>query len=212
MIDVSTREIFCYAQGGPEWIEGRRGCATSSRFDDVMATIKSGEAASRRNYRIQLALERITGVVQPSFVSGPMADGSEREPSARLAFEAATGLIAQEVGLVKVGEWLACSPDGLIDDDEGLECKCYIPANHYATLLAQAMPEKHKAQVQGNIWLSGRRRWHFASWNPLFPPRLQLFHAVVERDDAYIVKLAAEVEKFLAEVAEAVTKLEKLNV
>ena len=49
-------------QGSPEWFAVRCGRATASRFSDVLATIKSGEAASRRNYKAQLVCERLTGV------------------------------------------------------------------------------------------------------------------------------------------------------
>lgn len=203
--------IHTFAQGSPEWHDIRRGRATSSKFADILATVKSGEAASRRNYRMQLALERITGRTQQGFVSDAMEDGQTNEPRARNAFEAATGLIAQEVGFVDLGEWIGASPDGLIGSDEGLECKCYIPANHYDTLVSKTMPPKHRAQVQGNLWITGRQRWHFASFNPDFPPALRLFHCVIERDNDYIAMLEIEVNKFLSEVDAMVNKLNELK-
>jgi hypothetical protein len=98
----------------------------------------------------------------------------------------------------------------LIGDDEGIEIKCPNSATHLETLLAKAMPSQHMAQVQGSLWITGRKRWHFVSFDPRFPPHLRLFHCVIQRDEAYIAKLAAEVEKFLAEVAAAVKQLESL--
>src|SRR5689334_8048679 len=44
-----------------EWHLERLGCATASRFSDAIAKIKTGEAATRKKYRIQLVTERLTG-------------------------------------------------------------------------------------------------------------------------------------------------------
>ena len=41
-------------QGTDAWRLQRCGLATASRFADVMATVKTGESADRRNYRAQL--------------------------------------------------------------------------------------------------------------------------------------------------------------
>lgn len=198
-------------QGSPEWFAQRLGCVTASRFADVMATIKSGEAADRRNYRTQLVLERLTGAVAESFTNGAMEWGTATEPQARAAFELATGLDVEEVGFIKRGEGIGASPDGLIGDDAGIEIKCPASGTHLDTVLAQKMPPKHVAQVQGSLWVTGRARWHFVSYDPRFPQHLRLFHQVIERDDIFIAKLAAEVEKFLAEVADAVQRLDELK-
>lgn len=196
-------------QGSEAWLHARLGCATASRFADVLATTKTGYAASRQNYLTQLVLERITGQVAESFTNGAMQHGTETEPLARLAFEAATGLIVQEVGFVKLTPWIGASPDGTIDDDAGIEIKCPIQATHLETILARKVPTKYIPQIQGCMWVTGRQRWHFVSYDDRFPSHLQMFRAVVERDDAYIAKLETEVNKFLGEVAETVTQLEK---
>ena len=41
-------KISTYEQGSPEWHAARCGIATASGFADVLATVKTGEAASRR--------------------------------------------------------------------------------------------------------------------------------------------------------------------
>lgn len=198
-------------QGTTEWKMERRGCATASRFADVLATIKFGEAAARRNYRTQLVLERLTGEVADTFANGAMLHGTETEPQARAAFELATGLDVDEVGLIKRGEWIGASCDGLVGDDAGLEIKCPNSSTHLETVLAGKMPPEHVAQVQGCMWVTDRARWHFVSYDPRFPQKLRLFHTVIERDEDYINKLAAEVEKFLAEVDAAVQQLSNIQ-
>ena len=51
-------------QRSPEWFAARAGRLTGSMAGDMLATIKSGEAAARRDYRLQLALERLTGNIE----------------------------------------------------------------------------------------------------------------------------------------------------
>lgn len=197
-------QILTLEQGTPEWHEARAGVCTASRFGDLMATIKSGEAASRRTYRAQLTVEQLTGKPVPSFTSAAMRQGTEREPFARMAYEAQTLAIVQEVGLclhdtLKAG----ASPDGLIDDDGGLEIKCPELATHleYLKLPAGKCPTEYQWQVQGAMWITGRAWWDFASYNPDFPAHLQITIRRVMRDQDAIDRLAVEVEKFMNEVA-----------
>lgn len=199
------------AQGTEEWRIARLGCATASRFGDILATTKTGYSTSRANYMAQLVLERLTGEAQESYVSPAMLHGTETEPLARMAFEAKTGLMVNEVGFIKSAEWIGCSPDGLIDADAGLEIKAPIPATHLETLLNGKLPPKHIPQIQGSMWVTGRERWHFVSFDDRFPKHLRMFHTVVERDQAYIDNLEKEVNKFLAEVALAVERLAALQ-
>lgn len=62
------------------------------------------------------------------------------------------------------------------------------------------MPTEHRAQVQGILWVTGRAWWDFISFDPRMPEHLQLYIERIERDEAYIATLAAEVERFLGEV------------
>lgn len=196
-------------QGSEEWIAARLGRATASRFSDILATTKTGPAASRANYMAQLVCERMTGKAEETFESAAMKHGTEHEPFARMAYEAQTGLIVEETGFVAHPEWMiGASPDGLIGMDGGFECKCPNSATHIETLL-KGMPAKHLPQVQGCMWLTGRKWWDFVSYDPRLPDKLQLYVQRVERDDIYITKLALAVSLFLGEVDELVLELEK---
>jgi hypothetical protein len=89
-------KILTTDQRSPAWIAARLGRLTGSRAADMMTTVKSGEAAGRRNLRVQLVLERLTGVSQESgYVSRDMQYGLDREADAFGAYEAATGQLAQ---------------------------------------------------------------------------------------------------------------------
>ena len=74
-------------QGTLEWHELRKGKVTASRVADVMAKTKTGVSASRGNYLIELALQRMTGIIEEGFKNDAMAHGSHYEDEARLAYE-----------------------------------------------------------------------------------------------------------------------------
>lgn len=198
-------------QGSPEWFAARCGLATASRFGDVLAKIKSGESAGRRNYRAQLVCERLTGVPSESYSNAAMEWGTKTEPYARMAYEALKGVMVHEAGFIRHESLAAgASPDGLIDDDGGIEIKCPQTATHIDTLL-KGMPVEHLPQIHGTLWITGRQWWDFASFDPRLPERLQLYVERVYRNESYIKAMEAEITKFLGEVDELIAKLEKLN-
>lgn len=197
------------AQNSPEWFAERCGLATASRFSDVLAKIKSGEASGRRNYRAQLVCERLTKVPAETYSNAAMKWGTETEPLARMAYEATAGIMVEEVGFIRHATMLAgASPDGLIGEIGLVEIKCPLTAQHIEALLS-GMPPLHIAQIQGQMWVTGRQWCDFVSFDPRMPEKLQLYVQRVVRDDSYIANLAAEVGAFLLEVAATVKQLEE---
>lgn len=194
-----------------EWYAARLGRATASNFGKVLAKIKAGEAADRRNYRAQLVIERLTGNRQEGYSNAAMQWGTEQEPFARIAYMADRGVDVQEVGFIQHATLMAgCSPDGLIAADGLIEIKCPVSATHIETLKTQHMPLEHMPQVQGQMWIAGREWCDFVSYDPRMPEKLQMFVQRIPRDDQYIKALAFEVERFLEEVAAEVTALQKI--
>ena len=148
--------------------------------------------------------ERLTGKSQNQGFSTPDTErGIEQEPYARMAYEAETGNIVEEVGFIKHATLMAgCSPDGLIDHNGGLEIKSVIPTVQIETVEKGGYPSKHKPQIQGGLWVTGREYWDFVSFSPDLPNNLRLYVYRVERDEEYIANLEAEVTRFLVEVDE----------
>lgn len=196
-------------QGTAEWRLERVGMITASRIKDVMATIKSGEAASRRDYRMQLAVERISGLPTEGFVSADMRWGTEQEPLARLAYSLHTGFDVEEVGFVKhpAIRNSGCSPDGLIGDDGMVEIKNGKTATHVEWAVAGIVPPEHVPQMQWQMACTGRTWTDFVSFDSRMPDGMQLFVRRLYRDDDHIRKIAAEVIKLDAEVEETIVKL-----
>jgi hypothetical protein len=207
------RVIDC-EQGTPEWHAARAGFATASNFDAILAKARKGydESTMRRNYRARLVVERLSGsVIEGGFSNAATRLGQEREPLARAAYEVHTRQFVDTVGfLFDDMHQAGASPDGLIGDDGGLEVKCPELSTHLEYLRRPDAPPEYRPQIQGNLWISGRKWWDFVSYNPDFPPHLQLVIRRVHRNEDYITQLQLAVALFMSEVREEVAALQKL--
>lgn len=194
-----------------EWFQARLGKVTASRVADVLAKIKSGESASRRNYKIQLVSERLTGERQESYINQAMQDGIDREQFARDRYVQQFGEV-EEVGFVKHPTLEAgASPDGMVGDDGILEIKCPMGSTHTETLMTQDVPSRYIPQIQFQLLVTGRKWCDFVSYNPMFPEHLQVFVKRVEADTVYQKELELEVKQFLSEVDNVINKLKEIK-
>ena len=188
-------------QRSPEWHAARLGRLTGSRVGDAFATLKrGGESAGRRNLRVQLVLERLTGQPQESgFTTPDMERGIALEDDARRTYEAETGIFVEPVGFVAHDELMAgCSPDGLTD--EGLiEIKCPKAATHLEYLRG-GLPNDYLLQVIHGLWLTGRAWGDFVSFHPDFPPELRVRITRVWAKDIDLHAHELNVRLFLSEV------------
>ena len=196
-------------QGSDAWLQSRLGKATGSRIGDVMAKIKAGEAAARRDYRTELVAEILTGKSTEFFVTADMRWGTDCEPLARAAYEAEMGVIIEETGLVDhpTIPMSGASPDGLVGSDGLIEMKCPKTATHIKNIFADEAPSEYVPQMQWEMVCTGRKWCDFVSFDPRLPPDMQLFIKRVHRDDKVIAEYEAEVIKFNKEVEDTVAKL-----
>lgn len=196
-------------QRSAQWFADRWGKATGSRFSDIMAKTRSGYSASRKNYLAELVIERLTTPPEEDtgYKSEAMQWGIDQEPTARLAYELTTGNEVEDAYFVKHETLEAgASPDGYIGKDGLIEIKCPNSATHLETLRTQDVPNQYTAQIQGQLWMTGRDWCDYVSFDPRFPDNAQLFIKRVARNETYIKQLEAEVATFLREV-EAEVKL-----
>jgi predicted phage-related endonuclease len=153
----------------------------------------------------ELVAERLTGVSPDNYQSAAMQWGVENEATAQLEYSLLTGADVEETGL-----WLhdtlkaGASPDGLVNEDGIIEIKCPNSATHIDTLQKRAVPSQYWAQVQGQLWITGRLWCDFISYDPRMPVNAQMIIVHVERDDDYIKKLEQEVREFLQGVDDQV--------
>lgn len=195
---MSDVQIFDCAQNSPEWLEARRGIPTASRFADVMA---KGQGITRRKYLYTLAGEILTGEVQPAFITESMERGHSMEADAVSLYAFERDVEPVTCGFMRRGR-AGCSPDRLLGTNGLVEVKSKLPHLQLEVLERNTLPPEHKAQVQGQLWVSGRDWCDFIS----YWPRLPLFVVRVERDEPYIESLAQAVADFVGELDALVKK------
>ena len=196
-----------------EWFAARCGKVTASRVADIIAKTKTGYSASRENYLAQLVCERMTGKPAESYSNAAMQWGTDQEPFARAAYEAAKDVLVEEVGFVvhPTIEDAGASPDGLVGLFGLVEIKCPNTATHIQTLLDQKVPEKYNVQMLWQMCTTGRQWCDFVSFDPRMAEGLQLFIKRVEYDPLYVAQLEKEVINFLMDVQDKIQQLNKLK-
>jgi putative phage-type endonuclease len=192
-----------------EWYQARLGKVTASRLADVLAKIKTGEAAARANYRIELVAERLTGTRAQSFTSASMQWGIDYEQAAVAEYELATGRFIRDCGFIQHPTIIdsGASPDGLVGDDGLIEVKCPETKTHINTLLTKQVPAQYLPQMQWQLACTGRGWADFVSYDPRIPQHLQTAIIRVERDQKLIDEYTVEVNQFLDEVLQVLQRL-----
>lgn len=183
-------------QRSDEWLALRCGIPTASNFDRIITPASGKPSTSATAYRRELLAEWITGVPSGPPSSGWMQRGTEMEPEARSFYEFDSDCEVQEAGFVFLDErqLVGCSPDGLVGDDGGIEIKCPAPHTHVGYLIDARMPTAYIPQVQGLLWVTGRKWCDFISYHPDMEPLI----VRVMRDEDYIGRMATLIETFVA--------------
>ena len=197
------------AHGTAEWHAQRLGNFTASRAPALMArTRDGGPSADCLALIAELALERLTDEVASHFVTPAMEHGTALEAAGVEVYMIERTELPRPAGLMVHPDRpnVAATPDRLVGDDGLLEIKCPSRADkHLASLLhgrggaggdalrkrladkAAAVEYAHQAQWQ--LWVTGRAWCDVASYDPRWPPHLQLavtrIHALPEAHEAY---------------------------
>lgn len=193
--------IHTMEQGSPEWYAIRRGKVTASVFHTAIGTGKG-----RKDLMRSLRDER-TGVIRlDSFVSNAMKRGSEMEDEAREQYELFNGPIVKQVGFVELNDYIGASPDGLVGEDGMLEIKSPNSSTHNDWRYDNKLPMTHRWQVQGGLWVTGRKWCDFISFDPRVTD-CPYWSIRVPRDEKIIAELQTKVGKFVDELKAIMSKL-----
>jgi predicted phage-related endonuclease len=193
-------------QRSPEWFAERAGMITASQMHTVALPRERGEFKSGprkgqpkpqpkalEDYAHQLAAERLTGKPRRQVKAAALQWGHDVEPAAVAAYQAETGVIVRLCGFIRhpVHDFIGASPDFLVGDDGGGEVKSPESSEVHLATLINGLPREHVEQIQGGLWVTGRRWWDFVSFHPDFPPEHRLYVQRVERDEDFIEQLEA---------------------
>jgi hypothetical protein len=220
------RFIQC-PQGSEAWLQARSGIITASCFADAISALtrasghrKAGDpSATSDKYASDIAIEQISGKPYGEPVKAwALARGHELEPHARARYEASTGNMAMEAGVVLTDDGtFGYSTDGLVNPSaspeamadyvascEGLiEIKCPIDSQKIFNIRQTGDLSEYLEQMQGGMWLTGAEWCDFIMYVPdLEAVGNDLYVKRVLRDEDFIEDMAARLMKFRDRVAD----------
>ena len=125
-------KILNCIQGSDEWLEARLGKFTGSDFHTLM-----GNSQTKKTILLKKAAERITGKRADAckFSNIHTERGHELEEEARAEYSIQNLVLVQEVGFIELNDIVGSSPDGLVENDGGLEIKCKDNHTHLQAIL-----------------------------------------------------------------------------
>ena len=113
-------------QGSDAWAALRCGKLTASEMKLIITpTLKVADNEKTRSHLYELLAQRVTGYVEPSYISDAMLRGMDDELEAVAQYSKHYAKV-QHVGFVTNDKWgftIGYSPDGLVGDDGLIECK-----------------------------------------------------------------------------------------
>lgn len=188
-------------QGSETWLDLRMGKMSASRANALLATVKYGEAATYKNYRAELTVERITGFRPERYVTKQMEYGTETETVAATMYSLQTGTVVNVCGIYTIeGKNICASPDRLVDDDGLIEIKCRELSNHIQSIADGKVPKEYYQQIQFQLWVTNRKWCDYVSYGDEMPENAQLFIKRVERDDVMIEDIIERAEQMETEI------------
>lgn len=162
-------------QGSPEWLAARCGMLTASEVKLILtATGKIADNDKTRAHVWELAAQRISGYVEPHYISDDMLRGHDEEILARQAYHdfiAATHTVGFVVNR-KLGFPVGCSPDWLVGTDGLGEAKSRRQKFHVQTICenvwtdqGETIPSEYVPQCQAALWVTERKWLDFVSYS-----------------------------------------------
>ena len=194
------------APRSPEWAALRLGIPCSSEFHRIITPKKREISKQADGLMFRLLAEWVTGAPVENAETEWMVRGTEMEDAAIRAYEGLMDVETSVGGFCTTDDGMVgCSPDRLVGDDGDLEIKCPLIQTQIGYALTGTVDEDYKSQLQGRLWITGRKWVDIFSYHPalLIPP------VRVVRDEQYIKELEAVLKAFVAQMLDRRVILEQ---
>jgi len=191
-------------QGSEEWHAARLGLLTASEMKLILTpTLKVANNDKTRAHVWEIAAQRLSRYVEPSYIGDDMLRGWEDEILARDLYSKTYAPVT-ECGFVTNDKWgftLGYSPDGLVGTDGLLECKSRRQKFQIQTIVEHyrdgSAPDDFKLQVQTGLLVTERKWIDLVSYSgglPMIPMRIEadaeIQEAILEASAAFEAKVA----------------------
>jgi hypothetical protein len=194
-------------QNTPEWEAAKVGVPSASEFDKIL-TPGGKPSEQAEAYAHRLLAEQIVGRMIDSYQSPAMADGNAREDESVAYYELQRSVTTERIGFCLTDDRaVGCSPDRLVGKEGLLETKNPLAHTHIGYLLGGKLDKKYWPQLQGQLFVTGRRWVDIVSYFPEIRPKI----IRIERDEPYLALLSATLGRFCAMLADKREQLVKLG-
>lgn len=209
--------ILGILSGDPRWLPARIGLLTSSKIHDAITPRKRGEGelAARRNLKMRMISEMVTGLTSENFVSAAMQFGIDNETKALDEYEYRTGRTVSQLGLVMhpTNPRAAATADGWIREEAGiLEVKVPETYTHLEYLASGKIPEEYLDQIDWQLACCGPEiEWaEFISFDPRIEhEELKMMIIRRERDQKRIDEMEDLAGQFLSELIQLFEQIKR---
>lgn len=197
-------------QGSEEWHAERCGLLTASEMKLIITpALKAASNDKEKQHLYELLAQRITGYVEPSYVSDAMLRGKEDEIDALDAYAKAYAPV-ETVGFITNDKWgftIGYSPDGLVGNPGQIECKSRNQKYQIRTLVdyvaAGQIDPDFMIQVQTGLLVTERDWCDLISYCGGLPmatvrviPDITIQDAIIEAAIAFENRLAKAKSEF----------------
>lgn len=191
-------------QGSESWAAARCGLLTASEMHLIVTpTLKAASNDKERGHLYELLGQRITGHVEPSYVSDAMLRGQDDEVEAIILY-AKTYAEVSHIGFMTNDKWgftLGYSPDGLVGENGQVECKSRNQKYQIRTIVDYVSNETidpdFMVQVQTGLLVSERDWCDLVSYCGGLPmatvrvfPDAKVQEAIISAATAFEAKLS----------------------
>lgn len=209
---------FTYRRDEEELLTVRLGRVTGSEFGKLVVKSKdrkgyilsTGKAAKDLIYKV--AWERLlkagnisNGLGRLNVSSKPMEHGEDYEGEAILKYMEVTGLeVDYHQKFIELDDFIGGTPDGYIGQDGLIEVKCpWNGGNHLESMLTgEIYNQDYVYQIQGYLWITGRKWCDFVTYDPDLTDKLQINIIRVERDETIIQGIREVMEQVKEKIKE----------
>lgn len=194
-------------QGSEEWLAARCGLLTASEMHLIVTpTLKAASNDKERTHLYELLAQRITGYVEPQYISDDMLRGMDEEITALDLYSKHHSKI-DRVGFITNDKWgftIGYSPDAVVGKEGLVECKSRRQKYQIQTIVDGVVPPEYMIQIQTGLLVSEREWLDFISYSgglPMFAmrcyPMPEYQEAIVKAATAFEARLAINLETYM---------------
>lgn len=214
-------------QGTEEWFAVRLGLITASEMKHVVSrktdkktgivSFKTPDDDKAIKHMYELATQRRTKYVEPTYVSDDMLKGVDGETEAKIIYDKNYDRL-ENIGFItndELGFKVGYSPDAkLIGKNAGVEVKSSRQKSQMQTIVEADIPSEHIIQVQTGLMVTKWDWIDFISYNggmemltlKIFPDRV-IQDAIAEAAASFEKRIEKTLEAYYARIADKSIRL-----